>query len=127
MRRAPRLFPIFLIPFFLITCSSQSAEKGPQRNAERKKDSAAFEAAPIKVGAERTASYLSKLEGKKVAVVANPTSKVGDVHLVDTLLARGVELERILSPEHGFRGDAEAGEKVKDGKDPRTGLPVVSL
>jgi uncharacterized protein YbbC (DUF1343 family) len=127
MRSFSRLLPLFLTPFFLITCSSQSVDKEVEGDAERKKDSAAVENVPLKVGAERMASYLPKLEGKKVAIVANPTSKVGDVHLVDTLLARGVELERILSPEHGFRGDAEAGERVKDGKDPRTGLPVVSL
>ena len=79
------------------------------------------------VGAEQTDLYLSMLKGKRVALMANPSSLVGNAHLVDTLLSMGVTIERIFSPEHGFRGKAEAGEHVANGKDPRTGLPVVSL
>lgn len=82
---------------------------------------------PIRTGAERMEHYLPDLKEERIALVANPTSRVGEEHLVDTLLARGVELVRILSPEHGFRGSAEAGEMVEDGKDTETGLPVVSL
>jgi len=81
----------------------------------------------IITGAERTEHYLPQLEGKRVAVVANHTSLVDSVHLVDTLLSEGVRVQRIFSPEHGFRGDAGAGEGVKSYKDEKTGLPVVSL
>ena len=79
------------------------------------------------VGAEQTGRYLPGLSGKRVGVVVNPTSRVGDQHLVDTLLSLGVQVVRIFSPEHGFRGMADAGELVRDEKDVRTGLPVISL
>lgn len=81
----------------------------------------------VRVGAERFSEYLHLLEGKKVALVGNQTSMVGDQHLVDTLLSLGIELTKVFSPEHGFRGDADAGESVKDGIDTKSGLPLVSL
>lgn len=81
----------------------------------------------IKVGAERLEQYLPLIQNKKVALVVNPTSMVKDSHLVDVLIARKIDVVRIMGPEHGFRGTADAGEKVKDGVDPKTGLPVVSL
>lgn len=85
----------------------------------------------LKLGAERTAHYLPFLEGKKVGLVGNQTSiiptEAGNVHLVDSLLALGVDLRKVFAPEHGFRSTADAGEAVADGKDLRTGLPVISL
>ena len=81
----------------------------------------------IKVGAELMDKYLPLLAGKAVAVVANPTSCVGTTHLVDTLLARGVNIKSIFCPEHGFRGQAEAGASVANETDVRTGLPILSL
>lgn len=78
-------------------------------------------------GAERMAVYLPMLKGKKVAVFANQTSMVGSAHLVDTLLKSGIEVVKIFGPEHGFRGDADAGEHVGDAKDKKTGIPVISL
>ncbi len=78
-------------------------------------------------GAERTEVYLPLLKGKKVAVFANPTSTVSNTHLIDTLLASGIRVVKIFAPEHGFRGDADAGEHVKDYTDTKTGLPVISL
>lgn len=81
----------------------------------------------LKVGAQRTEVYLSQLRGKRVGVVGNQSSLIGDIHLVDSLLASEINVVKVFSPEHGFRGDADAGEHVKSGKDGRTGLPVVSL
>lgn len=81
----------------------------------------------VSVGAARFDQYLPELEGQKVAIIGNQSSKVGETHLVDTLLSLNVNLVKVFSPEHGFRGDADAGEKVKDGKDPSSGLPVISL
>ncbi|MFZ6051798.1 exo-beta-N-acetylmuramidase NamZ family protein [Halocola ammonii] len=81
----------------------------------------------IVVGAERMDAYLPKLLDKRVAVVANQTSLVNQTHLVDTLLSRGVNLVKVFAPEHGFRGNAAAGETVKSGKDSKTGLSVISL
>lgn len=78
-------------------------------------------------GAERMDRYIRLLEGKRVAVFANQTSRVGTTHLVDTLLARGIRVVRIFSPEHGFRGNADAGEEVAGGRDSATGLEIVSL
>ncbi len=84
-------------------------------------------AGSITVGAERTGEYLPLLTGKRVAVVTNQTGRIGAAHLVDSLVALKVNVVKVFAPEHGFRGDADAGEHVKDGRDPRTGLPVVSL
>ena len=81
----------------------------------------------LKVGAERTAEYLPKTEGKRVAVLANHTAMVGSEHLVDMLINSGVELVGIFSPEHGFRGGADAGEHVKSSVDEKTGVPIWSL
>lgn len=78
-------------------------------------------------GAERMSVYLPLLKGKAVAVFANQTSMVKNTHLVDTLLSSGVNVVKIFGPEHGFRGDADAGEHVSDAKDKKTGLPVISL
>ena len=71
--------------------------------------------------------YLPLLRGKRVGVVGNQTSIVGETHLVDTLLSLGVDVRNIFTPEHGFRGTADAGAKVHSGKDEKTGLPIVSL
>ena len=84
-------------------------------------------ALPIMPGAERMETYLPLLKGKRVAVFANQTSKIKNSHLVDTLVKRGIKIVKIFGPEHGFRGDADAGEHVDDVKDKRTGIPVVSL
>ena len=81
----------------------------------------------LRTGAERMEQYLPLLEGKRVALCGNQTSVVGKTHLVDTLLSRKVNLVKLFCPEHGFRGQAEAGATVASGKDPLTGLPVVSL
>lgn len=81
----------------------------------------------IKPAAERLDQYLPLLKGKKLGVFANPTSTVGGSHLVDTLLHSGVTISVIFGPEHGFRGTADAGEKVGNYVDKKTNIPVVSL
>ena len=78
-------------------------------------------------GAERMDQYLPLLKGKNVALFANQTSTVGNSLLVDTLLKRGIKIVRIFGPEHGFRGTADAGEKVGNAIDKETGIEVVSL
>jgi uncharacterized protein YbbC (DUF1343 family) len=79
------------------------------------------------LGVERLGLYIDSLEGKRVAVVSNQTGMVGNTHLVDTLLSLGVNVTKVFAPEHGFRGTADAGEKVSSTVDARTGLPIVSL
>jgi uncharacterized protein YbbC (DUF1343 family) len=81
----------------------------------------------IIVGAERTSLYFSKLKGKRIGFVANQTSKIKNDHLVDILLNEGVNIVKVFSPEHGFRGNADAGAKVRDEIDLQTGLPIYSL
>lgn len=81
----------------------------------------------IQPGAERIDKYLPLLKGKGVAIFANHTSVVGKSHLVDTLVKLGVNIKAIFAPEHGFRGTADAGEKIDNAADPRTGIPVISL
>ena len=71
--------------------------------------------------------YLPLISSKKIALVVNQTSMVNHTHLVDTLLARNIHISTIFAPEHGFRGDADAGEHVTNGKDGKTGLPIISL
>jgi uncharacterized protein YbbC (DUF1343 family) len=81
----------------------------------------------VKTGASRMEAYLSGIKGKRIALVANHSSLIGGTHLVDTLLSGGVKISRVFAPEHGFRGEADAGEHVASGKDSRTGIPLVSL
>ena len=96
----------------------------------------------IIVGANRTDQYIALLEGKRVGVVANQTSvifkdiskvlkttnkDVSYTHLIDSLLSLNIDIIKVFSPEHGFRGTADAGEIVKDGKDTKTGLSILSL
>ena len=78
-------------------------------------------------GALDTENYFRLLTDQNVGVVANQTSIVGDTHLVDTLLAVGINVKRIFTPEHGFRGAADAGAKVIGGKDEKTGIEIASL
>ena len=78
-------------------------------------------------GPERMDVYVPLLKGKSVALFANQTSMVAGTHLADTLLKRGIKIVKIFGPEHGFRGEADAGEKIGNYIDKRTGIEVISL
>src|SRR5437763_16703596 len=78
-------------------------------------------------GAYRMNVYVPLLKGKRIGVFANQTSVVGKTNLIDTLLKQGVNITKIFSPEHGFRGNADAGAKTDNYIDPATHIPVVSL
>jgi uncharacterized protein YbbC (DUF1343 family) len=82
---------------------------------------------PVNTGASRTQVYFPLLKNKRVGVFANQTSMVGNTHLVDTLLKSGINVVRIFGPEHGFRGTADAGEKVSNAVDAKTNIEVISL
>ena len=81
----------------------------------------------IIAGAERMDTYLPLLKGKSVAVFANQTSMVGNIHLIDTLTKRGIKVVKIFGPEHGFRGTASAGEELNNAVDTKTGIAIISL
>ena len=81
----------------------------------------------IKTGAEQTDKYLSYLKGKRVGILANQTTIIGNRHLVDSLQKLGVKFVSVFGPEHGFRGNASNGAQVKDEIDSATRIPIVSL
>lgn len=81
----------------------------------------------LRTGAEQTEKYLPYLKGKRVGMVINPTSVIGETFSVDSLRSLGVNIVKLFGPEHGFRGDASAGVSVADNVDAKTGIPVISL
>lgn len=83
--------------------------------------------AQVKKGADRLEELFPLLENKRISLVVNQTSLVQNVHLLDTLYNKGVHITQVFAPEHGFRGDADAGEFIKNGKDYRTQVPIISL
>lgn len=83
--------------------------------------------AQVKSGADRLEELFPLLENKRISLVVNQTSLVQNVHLLDTLYNKGVHITQVFAPEHGFRGDADAGEFIKNGKDYRTQVPIISL
>lgn len=119
---------IYLASFFwlwgcgLLACSAQEA---PYKKAGVMEVPVQTNA--IRTGAEELMVNLESVAELKLGLLVNQTSMLEDAHLVDALLAEGIAVERIFAPEHGFRGEADAGEKVKDGMDLTTGLPIISL
>lgn len=83
--------------------------------------------AQVRNGADRLEELFPLLKNKRISLVVNQTSLVQNVHLLDTLYNKGVHITQIFAPEHGFRGDADAGEFIKNGKDYRTQVPIISL
>ena len=83
--------------------------------------------APILPGAYQTTQYLPLLKNKRVGIFTNQTATVGNIHLIDTLLKAGIQIQKVFTPEHGLRGTADAGEKVNDEIDVKTGIKIVSL
>jgi uncharacterized protein YbbC (DUF1343 family) len=106
-----------LLPFvFCMSAGTICYAQSSQRTAAR-----------VQTGADQTDKYLPYLKGKRIGILANPTTIIGKRHLVDSLLARGIKIAKVFGPEHGFRGNASAGAKVNDETDSATGIPVVSL
>ena len=116
-----QIINLILIALFFIECNAQNDNQALKETPEKEI------AKPIKVGAGHVEEYIPFLKGKKVGIVANHTSMINQTHLVDSLLRLGVDIVKVFSPEHGFRGNADAGEHVQSGIDEKTGLPLVSL
>lgn len=121
-----RLFLKSFFMFFLISCQSNLPAQEVSKAISIEKPEVTKQKS-IVVGAEQLDLLKQIVGSKKIGLVGNQTSRVGGVHLVDTLIASGVKLVKVYSPEHGFRGDADAGEHVSSDKDPKTGLPIVSI
>ena len=112
----------------LATCGNETKDVATTINNEPHIEQTEIE---IIVAANRTEAYLPLLKGKKIAVVANQTSVIfnsdGHTHLVDSLLSLDVDIKHVFAPEHGFRGDYDAGEHVNNSTDIKTGLDLISL
>ena len=106
-----------------IACSKAQNTAEPAKVAQTEE----VRPAPILTGDLQTEAYFPLLEGKRIGVYSNQTGMAGDEHVVDLLQRSGFNIVYILSPEHGFRGDADAGEKVNNSVDAKTGLPIISL
>jgi uncharacterized protein YbbC (DUF1343 family) len=111
---------ILIVSFFIsnFACQAQKPEDKNKLTSGNKS---------LVTGAEQLSSYLPHIQHKRIGLVVNHTSLVNSVHLIDTLLALNVPIKKIFAPEHGFRGDKDAGETVKNDVDTKTGIPVVSL
>ncbi|MFT6198650.1 MAG: hypothetical protein ACJARP_001582 [Vicingaceae bacterium] len=115
--------------FLLIFQSAFACSSAPQKTGAGEQDFTAQERElpRIILGNERMELFVSKLKDKKVGFVGNHTSLIGETHLVDSLLELDVDIIKVFSPEHGFRGTADAGEKVNNVVDSKTGLSIMSL
>lgn len=113
-----KYLPYIIAMACLLACQSSSNDTFVNTSQKSKE---------LVVGAASFNEYLPMLKGKKVAAVVNQTSRVGATHLVDTLLSLGIEFEKIFAPEHGFRGNADAGQHLTNSIDNKTGLPIISL
>ena len=122
-------FLFILILLFSFGCSSVKKSKvESHQSKEIETSSQKIKILALKTGADNYETYLPILINKKIGIVTNPTGIVENKkHLVDFLLENKVDLQKIYAPEHGFRGTADAGEVIKDGKDIQTNLPIISL
>lgn len=132
-----RFFKSTLFCVLITSVSCGNPTKQNKDNTDLAENQGATLETSLILGADRTEAYLPQLEGKKVGVVGNQTTVVGlsgkdanpeePTHFVDALMSQGVEVVKVFAPEHGFRGTADAGEIIEDGKDQKTGLPILSL
>ncbi|MDW8295528.1 MAG: DUF1343 domain-containing protein, partial [Raineya sp.] len=127
---------------FLLACqkkiTTSQISKEQNHNSEPKQEKSIYSSelrknektslqTQIRVGAEQLELFLPEIQQKKVALVVNHSALVQGKHLVDVLLDKDVQIQKVFAPEHGFRGDADAGEMIQNEKDSKTGLPIISL
>jgi uncharacterized protein YbbC (DUF1343 family) len=135
---------VLLFVLITLSCGNSVKSKGESRKSKGESQNAKVESQKpdpqkepkIVTGAENTTAYLPLLKGKKIGIVTNQTGIVSfseetsatrTVSIVDFLLEKKINVTKIFAPEHGFRGTADAGEHITDGKDVKTGLPIISL
>jgi uncharacterized protein YbbC (DUF1343 family) len=125
--------PFFGLLFLMASCSINKTIPAKNRNqkstlSENQNSIRPNQSISFKTGADNSENYLPLLKDKKVGVVSNQTGVLSNnTHLVDFLVSNAIQVQKIFAPEHGFRGTADAGELIIDGKDTKTGLPIISL
>jgi uncharacterized protein YbbC (DUF1343 family) len=120
-------FSLLFLFTTLISCTVKKTQAQEMKNDSLIKTTSVSKN-DIKTGADNYTAYLPFLKDKKIGIVTNQTGILSDkTHLVDFLLGKNIAIKTIFAPEHGFRGTADAGEHVVDGKDSKTGLPIISL
>ncbi|MEN9875851.1 MAG: hypothetical protein RLZZ529_848 [Bacteroidota bacterium] len=121
-------FLFISILLILVGCSTTKNNVGSNINKTPHPSGTPIKEGKFKTGAENIESYLPMLKDKRVGIVTNQTGIISkEKHLVDYLLEQNINLQKIYAPEHGFRGTADAGELIVDGKDTKTNLPIISL
>lgn len=113
---------LYVLLIFAFSSTTIAQPKSGVGNKQEK-----IEDIPVTPAAFRTDVYLPLLRGKRVGIFANHTATIGKKHLVDSLYTLGIKIAKVFGPEHGFRGDADAGEKVDTYTDPQLDIPVISL
>lgn len=130
MMRAQNFTLLFFLTLLFCRCGAQTpnTEIIDNTTTDEPQPPVTFVSAQNYVsGAIQTELYIPLLTEKKVGIVTNQTGIIGNTHLVDSLVARGIDIVRIYTPEHGFRGNADAGAKVNSGRDEATGIEIASL
>lgn len=123
---------VLFFSIFISSCSVKTHSTDDSSSENIENDSVSIEVKEKRVeivspGAYAMRKYLPSLRNKRVGIVANPGSLVKGTHIVDTLLERSIDIQKIYSPEHGFRGKADAGEIIEHGVDKKTGIEIISL
>jgi uncharacterized protein YbbC (DUF1343 family) len=117
-----KVLNIYLLSMFLTFLCQNTSEDTLVKQSEIK-----IEKEPILTGADRSDQYLPLLKNKTIGLVVNHSAISGEKHLLDILLENDINVKVIFAPEHGFRGEADAGASIRDGKDSKTGIPIISL
>lgn len=117
MTRSISILFLALLAISTTTCTAQGTSTKQNSSSKR----------GIITGADQTEKYLRYLKGKRVGLVANQSSQIGNKSSVDSLLSLGINIVKVFGPEHGFRGNASNGAVVNDEKDAKTGIPIISL
>ncbi len=129
----PTKLYIICISIFILGSCQNKAKTGQIQNDKNEPivvpviDKLETKDVSIVVGAAQLETYLPYLQGKKVGITVNHTSFIDDKHIVDALVEQQIDVQQIFAPEHGFRGQADAGATVSNGKDGKTGIPILSL
>ena len=120
LSKIPNKLTVFYWVLFLLISACSFTHSANQKQVQEQNKN-------LMLGADQVSYYLPMLTGKKVGLVVNQTSQVANKHLVDVLIENHVNVQAIFAPEHGFRGDHDAGEKFSSSIDEKTGVPLISI